>query len=256
MSGEAMEVEFDDVAWWTAEAVDELGSDHAIPAGCRGSASPAALAWLAEACSLTEGMRFLDLGAGVGGPGAWVSRRYGVRPVLVDPMAGACRAAAQLFGLPVVHADGLAVPVRDGAVDAAWCLGVLCTVDDKYGVLRELRRMLVPGAPLGLLVLVAQTAHPAPAPEGNSFPSQHELVAVVAKAGFELVEQIAAPRDVPDSWTSRADAVEDYLREAHGDDKRYLEAQQQSERMGQLLSSGQVSTQLLHLRKALAGGAL
>ncbi len=246
MPHEAMEVEFDDIAWWTAQAVDGLGADHAIPAGCRGSASPAALAWLAEACSLTDGMRLLDLGAGVGGPAAWVSRRYGVRPVLVDPMPGACRAASHLFGLPVVLADGLAVPLQDGSLDAAWCLGVLCTVDDKYGVLRELRRMLVPGASLGLLVLVAQTAHPEPAPEGNSFPSQKELVAVLEEAHFDLVEQVGAPDEVPHSWTSRADAVDDCIREAHGDDRRYLEAQQQSERMGELLSSGQVSTQLLH----------
>ena len=246
MPDEAMEVEFDDIAWWTAQAVDELGADHAIPAGCRGSASPAALAWLAEACSLTDGMRLLDLGAGVGGPAAWASRRYGVRPVLVDPMEGACRAAAHLFHLPVTRADGLAVPLRNGSLDAAWSLGVLCTVDDKYGVLRELRRMLVPGASLGLLVLVARTAHPEPAPEGNSFPSEEELVAVLEQAQFDLVEQVDTPDEVPHSWTGRADAVDDFIREAHGDDKRYLEAQQQSDRLGELLSSGQVSTQLLH----------
>lgn len=247
MSGsKKMDIEFDDIAGWTADAVEQLGSDHAIPAGCRGSASPAALAWLAEACSLSDGMRLLDLGAGVGGPAAWLNRRYGVRPVLVDPMPGACHAATRLFGLPVILADGLAVPLRDGSLDAAWSLGVLCTVDDKYGVLRELRRMLVPGAPLGLLVLVAQTAHPEPAPEGNSFPSQEELVAVLAKARFDLVEQIDEPDRVPDSWTSRADAVDEFIREAHGEDKRYLEAQQQSQCMGKLLSSGQVSTQLIH----------
>lgn len=240
-----MEVEFDALATWTAQAVDHLGADHAIPAGCRGSASPAALAWLAEACSLREGMRLLDLGAGVGGPAAWLSRRYGVRPVLVDPMPGACCAAAHLFGLPVVLASGLAVPLRSSSFDAAWSLGVLCTLDDKYGVLRELRRVLSPGAPLGLLVLVAQVADPQPAPEGNSFPSQAELMAVLEKAEFDVVEQVTAPEKVPDSWTSRADAVQDFIREAHHDDKRYAESEEQARRMGTLLRSGQVTTQLI-----------
>jgi SAM-dependent methyltransferase len=246
MSAEAMAVEFDDVASWTAEAVLALGADHAIPAGCRGSASPAALAWLAEACSFGSGMRVLDLGAGVGGPAAWLKRRYGVRPVLVDPMPGACRAAADLFGLPVALADGLAVPVRDESVDGAWSLGVLCTLDDKYGVLRELRRVLRTGASLGLLVLVAEVVDPQPAPEGNSFPSQAELTAVLARAGFELAEQIPAPDDVPSSWTSRADAVDDFIRQAHADDKRFDESEEQSRRMGELLRSGQVATQLIH----------
>jgi hypothetical protein len=40
-----MVAEFDDVAGWTADAVEQLGRRHAIPAACRGSASPAALAW-------------------------------------------------------------------------------------------------------------------------------------------------------------------------------------------------------------------
>ena len=37
VGAEAMEAEFDVVAAWTQEAVDRLGPDHAIPAGCRGS---------------------------------------------------------------------------------------------------------------------------------------------------------------------------------------------------------------------------
>ena len=43
MSEEPMVEEFDTVASWTADAVQELGQDHALPAACRGSGSPAAL---------------------------------------------------------------------------------------------------------------------------------------------------------------------------------------------------------------------
>ncbi|MEV8371550.1 methyltransferase domain-containing protein [Kribbella sp. NPDC056861] len=247
MADTAMHEEFDSVAEWTADAVETLGPEYAIPAGCRGSASPASLAWLAEACGLGAGDLLLDLGAGVGGPAAWVSRRYGVQAVLVDPMPGACRAAARLFGLPVAAADGLAVPLKTGSVDVAWSLGVLCTVDDKLALLQELHRVLAPGGSLGLLVLVAQQAGPLePMPEGNVFPLQDELDALLDKAEFDVREQVAAPVEVPLSWSERADRVDEVIGAAHGRDDGYLEAEEQSRRVGVLLSTGQVSTQLIH----------
>src|SRR5690242_867147 len=156
MTASAMVAEFDDVAGWTADAVERLGERYAIPAACRGSANPAALAWLAEACELRAGSVLLDVGAGAGGPAAWAAGRFGVRPILLEPMPTACRAAARLFGLPVVSADGCRIPLRTGSVDAAWCLGVLDTVRDKVAVLREIHRVLPPGASLGLLVVIAR----------------------------------------------------------------------------------------------------
>ena len=98
----AMDAEFDVVATWTLEAVQRLGADHAIPAGCRGSASPGALAWLGEACELAEGSILVDVGGGVGGPAAFAAERFGVHPVLVEPMLGACRAAHAMFGIPAL----------------------------------------------------------------------------------------------------------------------------------------------------------
>ena len=241
-----MDVEFDVVADWTRAAVERLGDDYAIPAGCRGSASPSALAWLAEGLEFGPGTTLLDLGAGIGGPAAWAARRYGVRPVLVDPMEGACRAAARLFGLPVVRAEGLAVPLRTASIGTAWCLGVLCTLEDKAGLLGELHRILAPGGRLGLLVLVAQTPHLDPVPEGNSFPSQAELVAVLEQSGFAIEEQIEDPGDTPASWTRRTDRVDRSIRAEHQHDRAYTEAMEQRRRLGKLLTTAQVSTQLLH----------
>lgn len=131
MTASAMVAEFDDVAGWTADAVEQLGERYAIPAACRGSANPAALAWLAEACELKAGARLLDVGAGLGGPAAWAAKRFGVRPILLEPMPTAGRAAARLFGLPVISADGGRIPLRAESVDAAWCLAVLATIQDK-----------------------------------------------------------------------------------------------------------------------------
>ena len=73
LESEAMEAEFDTVAGWTEEAVRALGPEYAIPAGCRGTGSAAALRWLADRLDLTTGTRMLDSGAGVGGPAGWLA---------------------------------------------------------------------------------------------------------------------------------------------------------------------------------------
>ena len=161
-------------------------------------------------------------------------------------MEGACRSAARLFGLPVVRAAGSAVPLRTASIDRAWCLGVLCTVQDKVGLLHELHRILAPDGRLGLLVLVAQTPDLDPIPEGNSFPPQAELVAVLEQSGFAIEEQTDDPRDTPAAWTRRTGQVDDLIREWHQHDKDYTQQAEQQHRLGHLLSTGQVSSQLLH----------
>lgn len=241
-----MTAEFDDVARWTADAVELLGERHAIPAACRGSASPAALAWLGEACELVPGATLLDVGAGAGGPAAWAAERFGVRPVLLERMPAACRAAARLFGLPVITADGARIPLRTGSVDAAWCLGVLDTVRDKAALLGEIRRVLAPGAPLGLLVVVARTPPVLAAPDGNHFPTQRELAALLDGAGFDLVEQIDRPGGAPLAWSRRAEQVAAVVAARHRDDRAYALAANQGERFSRLLASGQLSMQLVH----------
>jgi SAM-dependent methyltransferase len=241
-----MVAEFDEVAGWTAEAVEQLGRRHAIPATCRGSASPAALAWLAEACELSPGMTLLDVGAGAGGPAAWAAERFGVRPILLEPMPAAGRAAARLFGLPVIAGDGRRIPLRTGSADAAWCLGMLCTVRDKAAVLREIHRVLRPGASLGLLVVVARGRRTLPAPDGNHFPTQPELRTLLAGAGFELVEQAGRPGRAPLSWSRRAEQVAAVVATRHRADPAYALAAHQGERFTHLFASGQISVRLIH----------
>jgi hypothetical protein len=50
-----MAAEFDTVAEWTAEVAADLGAAYHIPAGCRGSGSPAALDWLVGNLDLAPG---------------------------------------------------------------------------------------------------------------------------------------------------------------------------------------------------------
>jgi SAM-dependent methyltransferase len=246
LSSEAMETEFGTVAGWTEEAVRALGAEYAIPAGCRGSGSEAALRWLADTLAVRPGDRVLDAGSGVGGPAGWLAAERGVRPVCVEPMAEAVHAGRTLFGLPSLVAVSQALPLAAGAFDVAWCLGVLCTTEDKAAVLAELHRVLVPGGRLGLLVFVAVDELPSPAPEGNSFPAPDELDALLAGAGFLVTASARADlSDSPPEWQERADAVDAEVQRRHGDDPAWAEAQEQSGRVGRLLGSGALVPQLL-----------
>lgn len=228
---EPMVDEFDTVAWWTATAVAELGEDHALPAACRGSGSPAALDWLAGSMGLGAGTRLLDSGAGVGGPAEYAARTYDVVPVLAEPMEGACRAAKRLFDRPVVVADGLALPVADAAFDAAWSLGVLCTIDDKRTYLDELRRSVAPGGAVGLLVYTRAVDDLPDQPEGNSFPSRTELRDLLEVAGLTLRDEVllAELPGTPEDWDEAATRVEEVVERDHRDDERWQRAQAQQE---------------------------
>jgi SAM-dependent methyltransferase len=241
LESEAMEAEFDTVAGWTEEAVRALGPEYAVPAGCRGTGSDAALRWLADRLDLAPGRPMLDSGAGVGGPAGWLAAERGVRSVCAEPMAAAVRASRRLFGLPSVVALGQQLPFADASFDAAWCLGVLCTTSDKVGALSELRRVLRSGSRLGLLVFVADGRLTPPLPEGNEFPAEEELLGLLEDCGFALQETSEADlSDSPPEWSERADAVDAEVERRHGSDPAFQQAQENAKRVGRLLSAGEL----------------
>jgi ubiquinone/menaquinone biosynthesis C-methylase UbiE len=246
---EAMSAEFDTVAVWTAQVANDLGPSYHIPAACRGSGSPVALDWLIEQLDLAPGETFLDCGAGVGGPAAYAAQQRSVQPVLVEPEAGACRAARSLFGYPVVQAVASALPVADESFNAAWSLGVLCTMQTQLALLTELRRVVRPQGRIGLLVFVARTSTPAQRPQGNNFPTVDALVDLVAEARL----RIAAWRGLSDlpsassQWQSREDAVTAELSNRHGHKRAWQLAEHQSDLIGGLLARSDISGELLTL---------
>jgi SAM-dependent methyltransferase len=137
----------------------------------------------------------------------------------------------------VAVAQGL--PFADASFDTAWCLGVLCTTSDKLPALRELRRVLSDGGRLGLLVFVADAPLPPPLPEGNEFPSEAEMLSLLAEAGFGLSDSAEADHsDSPPEWSERADAVDAEVERRHGGHPAFRQAQEQSRRVGRLLSDG------------------
>lgn len=107
------------------------------------------LAMLAESAGPPQGMRLLDLGAGMGG--------FAVAAALAGASVTACeynpayctiiglRAARHGLRLPVFNAAGEALPFPDASFDALTAWDVLEHVQDPAKVLAELRRVLRPG---------------------------------------------------------------------------------------------------------------
>ncbi|OBK16884.1 class I SAM-dependent methyltransferase [Mycobacterium asiaticum] len=249
---DAMQAEFDTVAEWTARVAADLGPDYHIPAGCRGSGSPAALDWLIEHMQLQPGSSFLDCGAGVGGPAAYAAQSRELRPVLLEPEAGACRAARRLFGYPVLCASGSQLPLADRTFDAAWSLGVLCTTPDQHELMEELRRTVRPGGYIGLLAFVAHDEIPGDQLEGNHFPSPDNLAELIRRSSLRAEEWLrtADLPAIPETWNERVDTVTQALTDRYGHTEAWQLAERQSGRIGQLLEDGILTGELLVLRHA------
>lgn len=247
----AMEAEFDTVASWTEDAVAELGDDHAIPAACRGSGSPAQLEWLAGGLDLGATRRFLDAGSGLGGPAAWLREYAGPawrgRPVLAEPMPHAAASSHRLFGLPAVAARAERLPLRDHTFDAAWSVGVLCTTRSQRLMLDELHRVLVAGGRLSLMVLVRHVDELPEAPEGNHFPSPEELDHELLAAGFRTDDEVDAATlpDAGEEWHAAERRVYEVLRRDHGGHPDFRRAEEQGAVMGRILGAGLISMRLL-----------
>jgi SAM-dependent methyltransferase len=243
---EALEAEFDTLAAWTRGVVTDLGAEYAIPAACRGSGSDVWLRWIASRLNLRATDTFLDAGAGLGGPGAWLHQEHGISGVLAEPMWSAVTGARDLFHLPAVGAWSEALPFRDASFDAGWLLGVLCTTPDHLRVLAELRRVLKPGGRLGLLVLVQVGELPIE-PEGNHFPTPDSLDQDLHQAGLRLVDRTLTS-ELPgpdDDWRQRTAAVEDALERRYHAYPAWKTAREQEERITLLLYSRLIETHLI-----------
>ena len=234
------------MARWTHEAARTLGGDHAVPAACRGSGTPAVLDWLLDRLGPSPTARMLDVGAGLGGPAAYAHEQLGVRPLCVDPERDACLAAADLFALPTAIADAGRLPFDAGCFDALWSLGTLCTTEAKGSWLAELRRVARPGAALGLLVLVS-TGAAFGTGAGNAFPSDGELSDLVGRAGFAVTATAWSSElaDAGPRWAGAEQRVEREVAARHGADPRYRRVKEQESRLATLLEEGRIRGRLI-----------
>ena len=246
---EAHEAEFGAVAGWTADALENRDRTSVLAGACRGSGSPAALAWLAESLRLEPGMTLLDVGAGLGGASAWAAEHYAIRPIGIDPMVEASRGVARLFGQPAVTATAASLPLRSASVTAAWMLGVLDTLDDPDRALAELRRVLDDTGRVGILAYVASaTVSTKETPDGNHFQPTGALETALEQAGFVVVDRVEGAQlpGPPLDWQLRQDRLQSELDRLHDGDPRWILAADQERAFARLLDAGTVTVVLLH----------
>jgi SAM-dependent methyltransferase len=245
----AMEAEFDQLAAWTEDVVARNGPDMGIPAACRGSGNPAALAWLAGEMAISATTRLLDVGGGLGGPAAWVAQHYSARVVLAEPMRRAAAGAHRLFGVPSTVAWADELPFPAGSFDAAWALGVLDTTGQKAGLLAGLHRVVRPLGHLGLIVYeLSRDGRGGEPPDGNSFPTSAQTTALLEGGGWRVAAQLDASRlpAPPLSWQIRTDHVSEEVADAHRGDATLRQINTQDQHMSILLTAGAVAPRLYH----------
>lgn len=123
-----------------------------------------------------HGRLCLDVCCGTGVRASELTR-MGWRPIGLDISTGQLRHAAGR--LPVVAGDAIALPIRDGAVDAAVCVLGHTDVSDYAAVVREMARTIRPG---GTFVHIG--VHPCFC---GHFADRSDLNAVVLKPGYSTV---------------------------------------------------------------------
>ncbi len=164
---------------------------------------------LARTLELGPGKRALDVGCGVGGPMRNIARLTGATIDGVTVNGYQAERAAQLIaedGLGalcrVIEADCRRLPYADATFDAAYALSSLQEVRDREAALRELARVLKPGALLTgvswCLTSRFQADNPAHARLRDQLergglvapiPSSDELPRLLHLAGFQLLEE-------------------------------------------------------------------
>ncbi|HEY8873079.1 MAG TPA: methyltransferase domain-containing protein [Stellaceae bacterium] len=146
--------------------------------------------------------RLIDIGSGIGGPARWIAAKYGCHVTGVDLTAEFCEAAEALnhvTGLAdrvrIIQGSALALPVPDGAFDAAYSQNVVMNIADKALFYREAFRALRPGGRLALSNYCAGTAGDPHYPvawamtaDTSFLATSEEMRADLIAAGFEIAD--------------------------------------------------------------------
>jgi SAM-dependent methyltransferase len=140
--------------WQLAGTASEVYEQHLVPA-IFGAWAPLVV----EAASLRPGERVLDVACGTGVVAREAAARVGANGTVVgldlNPgMLAVARALPPGSGAPVEwrEGDAAALPFPDAAFDVALCQFGLQYVPDRPAALAEMRRVLVPGGRLALLI--------------------------------------------------------------------------------------------------------
>jgi SAM-dependent methyltransferase len=224
------EVEFGPYTEWLADAIQALDFPDPIPAACRGTGNPSLLDHLAGGLEIEAGALVLDVGMGLGGPAAWLVRERSCRLVGIDVMVQSPSGARRLFeGIDVAVASSEALPFREQTFDGAWALGVIELLEDKGCAFREIARVLAPGARLVLYDFVAIDPDMEASPVADRFEPAGEIKRKLEESGLRvlLAEAVPAMSSPPEEWGAAVEKARDWIREAHGGDRRLSEAEKE-----------------------------
>lgn len=151
---------------------------------------------------LTAGERVLDVACGPGNTTRSLVTEVGPDGLVVGVDSSATMLAQAVLETPpgdpvgYVRADGADLPFDSGTFDAVTCYGALYLMDDPFGSLREMIRMLKPGGRIAVLTTCARG--PAPVRRVSVAASQlaplrlfdvHEITLAFRAAGLIDVER-------------------------------------------------------------------
>lgn len=163
---------------------------------------PVATRELAALLAPQAGECLLDIGSGIGGPARWIAAKFGVHVTGVDLTPEFCEAAEALNAatgmrdqVTIIRGSALALPVPNGAFDAAYSQNVIMNIADKALFYREAFRALRPGGRLALSNLCAGAAgepyYPVPwaeTSETSFLATPQQMRADLVAAGFAIAE--------------------------------------------------------------------
>jgi SAM-dependent methyltransferase len=225
MSRETLEAEFGPYSEWMVDVLAEMPDP--IPAACRGTGSPTLFRMAADLLQIDSKARVLDVGCGLGGPGAWLARAMDCSVVGIDVMETEIRGARTLFPeIDSVVASSAALPFPDSEFGAAWSLGALEMIEEKRDALDETYRVLSPGGRFAIYGFVAlePLEHQ---PLGDHLVTRPELISLIHETGFTLVSEDCAAglQRGPHEWTDAVRQMRARLARDHSGDP-ILEAEE------------------------------
>ena len=169
---------------------------------------------LGRLAGITDAMRVLDIGSGLGGSARTLAAEFGCHVTGVDLSAEFVEAALVLSErvgsadrVNFRHGDALSLPFEKNRFDAAFMIHVTMNIVDKKRLFAEAGRVVKPGGKLALWEIFKTAApdltYPVPWAEDESFSfliPMTEMVALIEAAGF-------SPLQVDDATAEAAEWV-------------------------------------------------
>jgi len=213
---------FDRPARWRGAAILALGleGEERVAAASPGAGFPSALRSLADGLQLGPGDVVVELGAGLGGVGAWLRARTRADVYAVEPADGSRAMAGELFPELRACADVADLHLGPGTVDAVVLAGVLSLVQDADGLVAAASSLLRPGGRLGITdVVPLNGSHEVTVSEPNVVRAAPVLAGLLARHGLAVVHVGHGPFAPSPLWRAIAGRVDARVADEHAGDE-------------------------------------